>query len=70
MLICQQTACCSNIEKLDKKLSVASPQLEYCDEWHLRMAELSRPIPRVKKKCNVFEHLCRGRLCFFGKLQN
>lgn len=48
MLIGPQTVRCSNIEEPYKKLSVATPQLEYCDESHLRMAELSRPKKRLR----------------------
>lgn len=45
MLIGRQTVRCSNLEEPDKKLSVAPPQVEYCDESHSPTAELSRPIP-------------------------
>lgn len=46
MLIGRQTVRCSNLEEPDKKLSVASPQVEYCDESHSLTAELSTSIPK------------------------
>lgn len=45
-MIVQQTVRCSNLEEPEKKLSVASPQVEYCDESRPQMAGLSRPIPK------------------------